>query len=140
MNRSHVTMYFAAALITAGVVASDPRGGDELELSWFTIDGGGAMLSTGGDLELSGTIGQPDAGVLTGGDLTLSGGFWFEQPPGDCNATGDVSLLDHEDFVACMTGPTAAPLPPECMCFDVDRDGDADVTDFALLQASFMGQ
>ena len=139
MNRSYVTVCVTAALIVVCTVALASRGGDELDLSWFTIDGGGAMLSTGGDLELSGTIGQPDAGVLAGGDLTLSGGFWFEQPPGDCNATGDVSLLDHEDFVACMTGPESPPLPPECMCFDVDRDGDTDVMDFALLQAFFTG-
>ncbi|MHC4696916.1 MAG: hypothetical protein ACYTFA_09250 [Planctomycetota bacterium] len=44
-------------------------------IDWYTIDGGGAMRSTGGDFELSGTIGQPDAGVLTGGEFELSGGF-----------------------------------------------------------------
>jgi len=52
--------------------------GQNYDLSWHSIDGGGVMRSTGGDFELSGTIGQPDAGVLVGGDFTLSGGFWFE--------------------------------------------------------------
>ena len=44
-------------------------------VDWFTIDGGGGT-STGGVYSVSGTIGQPDAGVLTGGNYTLTGGFW----------------------------------------------------------------
>jgi hypothetical protein len=46
------------------------------DLSWWTVDGGGATLITGEGYRLSGTIGQPDAGVLTGGGYTLGGGFW----------------------------------------------------------------
>jgi hypothetical protein len=45
------------------------------DLSWFAIDGGGGT-SSGGIYSVSGTIGQPDAGVLSGGDYTLVGGFW----------------------------------------------------------------
>ena len=44
-------------------------------IDWFTIDGGGGT-STGGVYSVSGTIGQPDAGVLTGGTYSLTGGFW----------------------------------------------------------------
>lgn len=137
MRKTRVVAVMAVAALAAVTVAVAPRGGP-LELSWYTVDGGGDMFSAGGDLELSGTIGQTDAGVMSGGDLTLTGGFWFGHPPGDCNATGDVTLFDHQDFVACMGGPTGPPLPPTCRCFDMDGDGDADVTDFALLQASFM--
>jgi len=46
------------------------------DLSWWTVDGGGATLSSGGGYRLGGTIGQPDAGVLAGGGYTLAGGFW----------------------------------------------------------------
>jgi hypothetical protein len=46
------------------------------DLSWYTIDGGGATFSTGGGYQLGGTIGQADAGVLSGGSYTLNGGFW----------------------------------------------------------------
>jgi len=46
------------------------------DLSWWTVDGGGATFSSGGSYELGGTIGQPDAGTLSGGDYTLGGGFW----------------------------------------------------------------
>ena len=46
-------------------------------VDWRTVDGGGEMWCTGGDFELSGTVGQPDAGaVMTGGDFELAGGFW----------------------------------------------------------------
>lgn len=44
-------------------------------VDWFTIDGGGG-LSTGGVYTVSGTIGQPDAGLMSGGNFTLQGGFW----------------------------------------------------------------
>lgn len=41
-----------------------------------TIAGGGGT-STGGGYSLSGTIGQPDAGLaMTGGNFSLTGGFW----------------------------------------------------------------
>jgi hypothetical protein len=46
------------------------------DLSWWTVDGGGATLITGEGYRLSGTAGQPDAGVLAGGGYALLGGFW----------------------------------------------------------------
>jgi hypothetical protein len=45
------------------------------ELDWWTVDGGGGT-STGGNLELTGTIGQPDTGTAAGGSFTVYGGFW----------------------------------------------------------------
>ncbi|MDB6110871.1 MAG: hypothetical protein JWR69_2621 [Pedosphaera sp.] len=44
-------------------------------MDWFTVDGGGGT-SIGGAFSISGTIGQPDAGVLSGGGFTVEGGFW----------------------------------------------------------------
>jgi hypothetical protein len=44
-------------------------------LPWWTSDGGGGT-SKGATYTLSGTIGQPDSGVLSGGNFTLMGGFW----------------------------------------------------------------
>lgn len=46
------------------------------DLSWYTIDGGGATFSTDGSYSLGGSIGQPDAGSMSGGSYTLNGGFW----------------------------------------------------------------
>ena len=50
------------------------------DLSWYTIDGGGATFSTGGSYSLGGTIGQPDAGMMSSGSYTLLGGFWGDAP------------------------------------------------------------
>jgi hypothetical protein len=44
-------------------------------INWSTLDGGGGT-STGGVYAVSGTIGQPDAGMMSGGTYTLNGGFW----------------------------------------------------------------
>lgn len=112
---------------------------EDFEISRWTIDGGGVMFSSGGEFELSGTIGQPDAGTMTGGDgeFELTGGFWFQEPPCDCNSTGNVNLFDYADLRACLTGPEGGSLPPACRCFDRDRDGDVDLIDTAVLQRTF---
>ena len=47
-----------------------------INLSWYTMDGGGAIATTGGAFTLSGTVGQPDAGVMAGGAFSVVGGFW----------------------------------------------------------------
>lgn len=111
---------------------------DDFEISRSTIDGGGAMHSTGGGFELSGTIGQPDAGsVMIGDDFTLTGGFWFRLVPGDCNDDGGVNLFDCGDFEACMAGPSIGPGDAPCPCFDLDADNDVDLADFAEFQRGF---
>lgn len=112
--------------------------GPDYDLSWHTIDGGGVMFSTGGAFELSGTIGQPDAGTLAAGDFELTGGFWFALAPGDCNSDGGVTLFDYGDFESCLSGPGAG-VPPGCACFDMNRDGKIDLRDFAVLQSGFSG-
>ncbi len=72
-----------AALIvftfTLGLGYAQTGGG--FDLSWSTVDGGGATSSTGGTFGLGGTIGQPDAGRQTGGAFTLDGGFWGATTP-----------------------------------------------------------
>jgi hypothetical protein len=44
-------------------------------IGWYKVSGGGGT-STNGQYSLSGTIGQPDAGVMSGGNFELQGGFW----------------------------------------------------------------
>ena len=112
-------------------------GPPEYDLTWHTIDGGGAMFSASGDYELSGTIGQPDAGsTLTGDNFELTGGFWFVRSPGDCDADGGVTLFDYESFSACTTTP-GTPVSDTCVCSDLDLDGSVDLVDFGLFQAAF---
>ena len=50
------------------------------EIPWFTVDGGGAG-SVAGSIEVTGSIGQPDAGLLVAGPLEIHGGFWNRQLP-----------------------------------------------------------
>jgi hypothetical protein len=71
MKPADLFLSLALLLVAGGVWAatSGPYG-----LPWSTVDGGGT--STGGVYTLSGTAGQPDAGVLSGGEYTLGGGFW----------------------------------------------------------------
>ena len=71
----------ALLLISIGTAhaqpARDPAAPqDTYDLSWYTIDSGGATESTGGSFSLSGSVAQPDAGALSGGTYTLNGGFW----------------------------------------------------------------
>ena len=134
-------LYQAAALCAMGIAV---LAGEPFDLSWNSIDGGGVMHSTSDDgfFVLSGTIGQPDAGVMTGGNFKLNGGFWFETPPGDCNADGAANLLDHNAFVECLTGPfhDGIAVAEECRCFDVNGDATIDLADFAEIQGNFFGE
>ncbi len=61
-------------LVVAGGVLAMPTA--SYDLSWWTVDGGGATLSIEGGYALSGSLGQPDAGALASDDYMLSGGFW----------------------------------------------------------------
>lgn len=61
-----VAFYLAAALGTRAQSYSIDR---------FVI-AGGSGTSVGGTLALSGTIGQPDAGLMGGGNYSLADGFW----------------------------------------------------------------
>ena len=87
MRRKTLALVLALAAVACTSVAlasggppSKPNAvgppGAGFDLSWSTVDGGGATLSTGGRYALGGTMGQPDAGMLTGADYALAGGFW----------------------------------------------------------------
>lgn len=62
---TYLTLTLATAALAAGPA-----------IDWWTVDGGGGT-SSGGAFEVSGTIGQPDAGpVMSGGAFQITGGFW----------------------------------------------------------------
>jgi hypothetical protein len=129
------------AAVTIGYAQTEDPRAEGLEIGRWTIDGGGSMFSAGGAFELSGTIGQPDAGKMSGGEgaFELTGGFWFGTPQGDCNETGCVDLVDYGDLEACLTGPDGGLPAPECNCFDIDGDNDVDLSDAARFQQTFTG-
>lgn len=64
----------SAALFYAGSRTLPGRSVGGLEITAWTVDGGGGV-STGGTFSLYGVAGQPDAGTLTGNTFTLYGGF-----------------------------------------------------------------
>jgi hypothetical protein len=77
MFRLAFVLLFVLALVGAFPAVGQslvPEAGS-YDLPWWTIDGGGGT-SSGGAYALSGTSGQPDAGVLNGGGYGLTGGFW----------------------------------------------------------------
>jgi len=124
-------------------------------IDWWTVDGGGDMWTTGGDFELSGTIGQPDAGiVLTGGSYELSGGFWPGAVggggpticQGDLNCDGVIDFGDINPFVLILTNPGGWQQQyPNCPWQNGDLNEDeavnfGDINPFVALLAGGGGQ
>ena len=107
MNPS--TIQTAAALLSTLLAAPAFA---QLNISWWTVDGGGGT-SSGGGLTVTGTIGQPDAGALSGGGLTIGGGCW---PTGssacypNCDGSTTPPVLNVLDF-ACFLNRFAAGCP-----------------------------
>lgn len=128
---------FGALVAPAGLISATLMA-EPYEITRSTIDGGGVMNSAGDSFELSGTIGQPDTGLMAGGDFELSGGFWFQIAPTDCNGDGTADLLDQSSLIDCMIGPSAG-VNSGCACFDVNRDQSVDLRDFAEGQVAFSG-
>ena len=131
IRRANAMMGVAAILLAASQLFA------QFEITWYTIDGGGAMGTTDGQpngFELSGTIGQCDAGPqppMTGGSFTLVGGFWSIPgdvclSPGDVNFDGQRNGLDVQGFVHCLTSGIS------CGCADVDLSGTVNVTDLGV--------
>ncbi|MBN2562216.1 MAG: hypothetical protein JXQ75_14930 [Phycisphaerae bacterium] len=127
MKRKFRILHTAAIGIVATSLST--AAGDYM-LDWYTIDGGGEMWSTGGDYELNGTIGQPDAGaVMTSGGYELTGGFWAAPPcwcMSDVNNDGLRNGLDVQGFIDCMLAGGV-----NCACADLYTDGHLDLQDIA---------
>ncbi len=110
------------------------QAGGPYDLSWSTIDTGGATFSTGGAYSLGGTMGQPDAGpAMTGGAFSLVGGFWpgiaeICQP--DCNHDGVLTIADFGCFqTKFVQGDPYA---------DCNGVGGLTIADFGCFQTKFV--
>jgi hypothetical protein len=133
--------YFAALMFVAALAGT--AGAQTFDLDWYTIDGGGALLSSGGGFELSGTIGQPDAGSLsqsmTSGQFELVGGFWPVAGacicPGDIDGDCQVALADLSQLLSsfgyCSGDVGFAPAA------DFDSSGCVDLADLSYLLSRF---
>src|SRR5216684_2553844 len=75
LKRLARTRWLRAALCAAGTLFAGPLAAQDFGIDWFATAGGGGD-SSGGDFELTATIGQPDPGDLLGGDFAITGGFW----------------------------------------------------------------
>ena len=111
----------------------------DYQMSRWTVDGGGVMFSTGDDFELSGTIGQPDAGAMSDGNFDLFGGFWFPIDAADCNVDGAIDVFDFSNIQDCLSGPSEGLVLGQCVCLDLDGDQDVDLADIALFQSALTG-
>jgi len=76
MERTHFAIAGLVLLLALATSAARAQSGGPYDLSWSTIDGGGATPLAGGDFSLGGTTGQPDAGAVHGGPFAVLGGFW----------------------------------------------------------------
>ena len=120
-----------------GAIAADGQryaadAGDDFDLSWNTVDGGGGT-STGDEFVLRGTIGQPDAGTLSGGGFELRGGFrqalgsGCGNCPTDVDGSGDTVAFD----LAVLLGAWGPVDGGDCL--DADDNGVIDAFDLAVL-------
>lgn len=77
-NKSHSTFTRFLCIGLAGLALA-ATANEDLRIDWYTVDGGGGSISAG-EFTLSGTIGQPDAGVLIPYccGFSLMGGFWSQ--------------------------------------------------------------
>lgn len=57
-------------------VPASTTGESGYEISWWTVDNGGATSAAGSGYSLGGTIAQPEAAIWSGSGYTLTGGFW----------------------------------------------------------------
>jgi len=126
--------FAALAMITAATFAQFAGPEGSYDLSWYTIDGGGGT-SSGGSFELTGTIGQPDAGVMTGGapgnEFELVGGFWSTPGgtvptcPADVAPPGGDGLINVDDLLAVISA--WGPCPHPCLTDIAPPGGDGQV-------------
>lgn len=127
-------MRFLALLICL-LGCSLPASGQTYSMGWYRIAGGGGT-SAGAPFQVSGTIGQPEAGgALTAGGFALTGGYWsqsfvpqapapeiaVEQPAGTDLLAGGI-----KDF------GSVAPASTADLTFTIRNLGNADLTGLGI--------
>ena len=127
------TLYLRFALIAAAfaLIFTGRASAKPYTVPWFTVDGGGAMFSSGGNFTVGGTIGQPDAGPAnTATGLVVQGGFWTVSVcVADFDGDGFISGVDFDLFVqAFENGDPIA---------DIDMDGFVTGVDFDAFVQEF---
>ncbi len=142
MDKKIVTGITALLTIFALAATALAQSGGTYDLSWNTIDGGGATFSSGGSYVLGGTVGQPDAGQMSGGNYALAGGFWVPAcgiiyPTGDLDKTCCVNWGDFSIFAGHWLD-SPCPAPDRCGGADLDGSGMVDWGDFSVFAGHWL--
>lgn len=140
MKRHFAIRFSLFAILSASfAVSALAQSGGGFDLTWSTIDSGGAMNSTGGPFALSGSIGQPDAQlapVMSGGAFQLTGGSWpvtlVCYCPADMNGDTRKDARDIQRFVECVVAGGA------CSCADVDAVNGVNLADVGVFVADLI--
>ena len=74
MAKLHKGIVAAGLTILFAIGIAWASSGGPYEISWYSVDGGGGT-SQQGAYELTGVIGQCEAGTASGGPYSLEGGF-----------------------------------------------------------------
>ena len=77
----------------------------QYSIDWFTVDGGGGTIS-GGVYEISGTIGQPDAGSVVAGNYVVEGGFWSDVETGPGAPDLTIQLMSPSSVLMSWPAPS----------------------------------
>ncbi|MGD2179140.1 MAG: hypothetical protein PVG71_15115, partial [Anaerolineae bacterium] len=122
-------------LLLAGVVLAQT--GNGFDLTWWTVDGGGATVD-GGGYTLTGTAGQPEHGAaLTGGTFTLLSGFWpggGDAPVGDGTCANPLPLACGQQLDGNTSGRASNLSSYTCSAWD--ESGPETIYAFALAAGS----
>jgi len=112
-------------LITVSMVGAD------YSISWYTIDGGGGT-SSGGPYQISGTIGQSDAGYHDEAPYELLGGFWVGGPLCIVNLEHFAQFANH-----WLDGPCSE-TNDWCGGADLNQINDVTVDDLSILAVEWL--
>ncbi len=103
--KHRLTLSLLILLIASALVVMKGSAAGGYDLSWWTVDSGGATFSTGGNYSLAGTIGQHDAAeAMGGGAYTVTGGFWALPGPPPPEYTLTINS-DHGSVTADVPPP-----------------------------------
>jgi len=117
-------------LLIAAFMMVSVAGGD-YSMSWYTIDGGGGTIS-GGPYQLTGTVGQADAGYHDEPYYELLGGFWVGGP---------LCIVDLEHFATFAVYWLDGPCNESnnwCDGADLNQMDDVDIDDLSILAGEWL--
>ena len=112
-------------LISISMVEAD------YSIPWYTIDSGGGT-SSGGSYQLTGTIGQPDAGFHDEAPYELLGGFWVGGP---------LCIVNLEHFATFASYWLDGPCNESnnwCGGADLNQLNDVDIVDLGILASEWL--